>query len=251
VGQRLNPALLCETCGYDIGGLPLDAHCPECGQPVRTSLPAARTGSPWQRRASLYSLIATDVACIRRTGEVYSALRIDVSSGVGLAAANLLISGALVVLPWSGVLIGDPIRHAGSTAGRHWVRAAAWVVPLEIVAVASVLLLLTLLEWVGIQLAARTRGWRLTPAAAWQVCAHATVGWIVTGLSSWIGLIAWLNLASLEVGSRGVAGGPLRWAVPVGWAFFGLLVFELLVWVGVRRCRYANPPGAAPTFDSE
>jgi hypothetical protein len=206
-------------------------------------MPEARVGSAWQRRPSLFSLISTDAAAIRRSGEQFATVRVDVWSGVGLAAANLLVSGALVVLPWSGVLIADPIRHAGAIAGRHWLRATAWVLPLEIVTVSCVLLALTMLEWGGIQLGARTRGWRLTPAAAWQVCAHSTVGWIVTGLSSWVGLIAWLNLASLNVGSSALRE-ILRWGVPVAWATFGLLVFELLVWTGVRKCRYANPPGA-------
>jgi hypothetical protein len=237
-----NAALLCESCGYDIGGLPDDGNCPECGRPIASSSPASRTGSPWQQRPSPLSLVITNYQAIRETSDLYSRVRIDVRSGIGLAATNLLIAGAMVVLPWSGVLIGDPIRHANARGAGPRIVSVVWALPLQVLAIAVVLLLLTLVEWGGIQLAARTRGWRVTPAAAWQVCAHATVGWIITGLTSWVGLMVSLNVAA---NVSGPLGQILSWCIPVAWAFFGLIVFELLVWVGVRRCRFANPPSAA------
>ncbi len=39
----------CDACGYLIIGLPPDTNCPECGAPVRDSLPGGRRGPlPWQ-----------------------------------------------------------------------------------------------------------------------------------------------------------------------------------------------------------
>ncbi len=47
VGEAVGPAfspreLLCDECGYRIVGLPLETRCPECGLPVRDSLPGGR-----------------------------------------------------------------------------------------------------------------------------------------------------------------------------------------------------------------
>jgi hypothetical protein len=236
-------ALLCETCGYEIAGLPEEVNCSECGRPVADSLPSRRAGSPWQRRPSPGAWAATNVLALRRAATLYDGVRIDVASGIGLAAANLLLAALLIVLPWSGVLMGDPLRaRAPGTAS--FAVAAVWGVASRTALVASLLFLLTMIEWGGIQLGARWRGWRLTPAAAWQVCAHATAGWIVAALTTWVGLIAYLNLASLGAVSGPIAGTALRWGVPGAWALLGMMVFELLVWTGMSRCRFANPPGA-------
>lgn len=235
--------LLCESCGYEIGGLPDVSRCPECARPLTDSYPAHRTGSPWQQRRSTLSLIATNYRAIRGTRNLFDSVRIDIASGIGLFACNALLAGLLIVLPWSGVLIGDPVRHAAATAGRHWIRATLWVLPLQVLIVAAVLLALTLIEWFGIRAIARSRGWRLTPTAAWQVCAHASVGWVVTGLTMWVGMIASLNLAFFGLGS-GRAGERLLWSAPIAGALLGLLVFELIVWTGLHRLRFANPPSS-------
>ena len=92
---------------------------------------------------------------------------------------------------------------------------------------------------------AGTRGWRLTPAAAWQVVAHATVGWIVMGFTSWLGLLFLPVLLPLSESVGGTLGSAISGAGPLAGALLGLLVFELLVWHGVRECRFANPPAPA------
>ena len=56
----MNTALLCESCGYEIGGLRKSGACPECGRPIARSVPDARRGSPWQRRSSLFTLAETN-----------------------------------------------------------------------------------------------------------------------------------------------------------------------------------------------
>lgn len=236
----MTPALLCESCGYEIAGLPGESRCPECGRPVASSLPDQRPGSPWQQQPSPRSLLATNYRAIRDARSLYDMVRVD--SGVGLAGCNLLLAAIFLVAPWAGVLIGDPVRRAAP--GRHGIPAALWSIPTQIALVALFLLVLTLIEWTGIQLLARTRSWRLTPEAAWQVCAHATVGWVITAVTSWLGLIAWLNLSSLGLMPGGPVGQAAQWAVPLAGALFGLLIFELLVWTGARRCKYANPPSA-------
>jgi len=42
---------VCDACGYNLTGTPMDSRCPECGLAVIESLgPAARAGTDWDRR---------------------------------------------------------------------------------------------------------------------------------------------------------------------------------------------------------
>ena len=44
----------CEACGYNLTGIPLEGRCPECGDPIASSLGAgARPGPPWQHRRTI------------------------------------------------------------------------------------------------------------------------------------------------------------------------------------------------------
>lgn len=240
-------AILCETCGYALRGLPRTAACPECGRPAVDSLPERRVGSPWQRRPGLRSLLVTHWVTLRRPRPTMGLIRVDGRGAWSLLTANTLVAGALVVFPLAGVLVGDPIRSARLDPQRSPWLTTLWAAPLEVVGVAAVLAALTGLEWIGITAVARRRGWRLSPAAAWQVCAHASVGWIVAALLLWAGLLAWFNVSLL-----GLASGPQRRlpflypeALPALGFLAGLVVFESLVYVGMRRCRFANRPDGA------
>jgi predicted RNA-binding Zn-ribbon protein involved in translation (DUF1610 family) len=237
----MNTALLCESCGYEIAGLPRSGACPECGRPIARSLPEARRGSAWQRRSSLSSLAETNWAVLRRPGELFAALRPEVGTGIGLLAVNTIAASMMLVAPWSGVLIGDPLRSARLRDDAAV--TALWVIPLQVLGVSALLVGLTVLEWIGIQIVARRRRWRLLPAAAWQVCAHASVGWVVMGVLMWLVLAIWLNIYTLIPGVKmGGSGGVLLAAVPLAGLIAGLLVFEWLVWMGARTCRFANAP---------
>lgn len=234
-------ALLCESCGYPIDRLPEEGNCPECGRPIARSLPSARRGSPWQQDPAVSSLIVTAFEAIRHPGPLFEGIRIEWRGGLGLLASNLLLAAVLIVAPWSGTLVGDPMRTARQ---RHLSPlTGAWVIPLQVAAVALVLAALTGIEWVGIQFFARRRGQRLLPEAAWQVCAHASVGWVMAAAFSLLGLIIGLNLVSKYMAASDWALA----AAPAGGGLLGLLVFEILVYTGVGRCRYANrarPPAA-------
>jgi hypothetical protein len=236
--------LLCETCGYNVEGLPASSACPECSRPIARSLPEARCGSPWQRRRGLWSLVTTDYQLIRRPDRIFEQLRLDWPSGAWLLAIHAVAAATVLAAPWNGVLVGDPVRTARTEGLGQKALAAATSIPIQVGAVAAVLILLTLVEWAGIQFFAQRRGWRLTPLAAWQVCAHASVGWVVMAITSWLGLIAWLNISYFGLSGlfsgRGGSSDALLLFVPAAGAFLGLLVFEILVYTGVRRCRFAN-----------
>lgn len=244
-------APLCESCGYALSGLPESAACPECGRLVSSSLPAARPGTPWQRRSNPATWFRTMWCVLRHPKRTFQELRIARGTTL-LLVINLVIAGLAIADPWVGALAGDPARGAwrlrqGSDAVRHLVTLAV-----EGAIVAVVLFALTYVEYAGIRFFARTRGWRLTNAAAWQICAHASVGWILSGVLAIVSLAAMFTLVNLfglaptgEIdlnpsipGKTGVYG-LVGVAAPAAGYFAGLLVFEILVHAGVRQCKYA------------
>jgi hypothetical protein len=232
--------LLCESCGYPVDDLPRSGQCPECGRSVASSLPEARTGSPWQQRPSLRTFISTNVAALRRPGPLFESLLIEFRRGTGLLVLNLLIAAVGFVAPWYGTLIGDPTRRA-RLAHRHEYLTAAWVIPLQILIVAVLLTFLTLIEWAGVQYYARRRKQRLYAAAAWQVCAHASIGWVLSAGFTFLAFLLWSGISDMVSGT-GQFGRWLLVGVPGLGAFAGFMAFESLVYLGVRRCRFANRP---------
>lgn len=179
---------------------------------------------------------------------------------------NVLLAAFLLVDPWTGVLVGDPARIARNTNRLSESVTYAWVLAAQVGIAALILLALTWIEALGMRLVGARRGWRITPDIASQVCAHASVGWIFAGLLPLLCLAA--GTAALRLFPEGGArvmnsrldiGGFAPWlgkrvslgdlfafAGLVGGFLGGLLIFEMLVYVGVRRCRFANAPNEDP-----
>ena len=96
------------------------------------------------------------------------------------------------------------------------------------------------------------RGWRLLPDAARQICAHASVGWVACGVLPFLVLFAFeFTLRVFGVAPGGtIDGGPVIGAIDVrslaiggsvlAGYILGMLIFETLVFVGVRRCKFSN-----------
>lgn len=245
----------CESCGYSLEGIEDHAgSCPECGSAITSSLPAARTGSAWQIRAGPATWWATHKGTIRHPWRRFRTMRIEPKSWKTLLWSTLPVAGFFLVAPWTGTLVGDPARAARGSGPFIQTLAYLIVIPLQAMIAALVLFALTWIEWRGIRFFAKSRGWRLTRDAAWQVCSHASVGWVIGAL------IPIFTMAVLWAAPGGrpslldrllARGGGLSYstlttndavllALVLGAYGAGLLVFELLVYVGVRQCRWAN-----------
>jgi hypothetical protein len=224
--------LLCETCGYVLEGLSHDGNCPECGTPIKESLPhLARPGSPWQQKPSFRSLIDTCREMLYRPGPLLERVRIDTRSSRSLERWIVLATAAsTAVSPW---LFHLTWMFFNPTRGRRTLLAeAGWATLFAVLGTLVVAILLTILtgiERMGIRAFGRVHKRRITGAISTTVCAHACLGWATASVLFWTPVIALIILDQ----------DWLVFLVPIG-LFLGLLHFEILVWMGVRRCRYAN-----------
>lgn len=243
---------MCEECGYVLEGLPEGSACSECGRPVAASAAVSRAGSAWQQRPGLRSWLATNLAALRRPTSLFAAIRVEPRSGNALLVINSVLAAVVIVAPWTGTLIGDPIRSARGGGPLAELLTFGWVFPGQIAAVAVVLLFLSWVEYVGIRFVAARRGWRLTRDGAWQVCCHASVGWIVLGFAPLLAMAVVYTIGTLmhvplgrsvsvpTVPSlRTSIGTVMGIALPLLGVFCGLFLYEWLVHLGVRKCRYS------------
>jgi hypothetical protein len=207
--------LLCESCGYPLDGIDQSGSCPECGMPIAESLPDRRPGSPWQQRPGVKPLLATQLGMLLHPRAAWSTIRPVAHRALSLFGANLAIAvilGTLALIP------------AGAAKPRY----------IFIYAVGFFLLLLSLtaVEYSGIRILGKRHGFRTTPGVALAVCAHASVGWIISGAAIALGAIA----ARCLTPSRLVGGG----VILIGGFLCGMIIFSVLCGIGYRALRYAN-----------
>lgn len=216
-------ALLCERCGYALAGLEHDGACPECGTPIAESLPSNRVGSAWQRKPGIRSLVATNLLVLRQPRAVWS----EVAVGVGSVRLLTLSNLALVALTPS-VVVG--LLHPRDLADSSTLVLSG--------AIYVSLLLASLIEQTGIRFFGRNHHWRVSKDVARTVVAHATPGWHLgsTALAAVLVSDAAVNL------NRPGLWFPLGVDLAMLSALLGLLAFETLVYIGMRRMRFANPP---------
>ncbi len=180
-------------------------------------------------------------------------MRVERQHSSQLRWINLVLAAAVMVGPWTGTFVGDPARAARGVGGWREPLAMIFTPLAEVLLVALLLFGLTWIEERGIRFFAARRGWRLTAPAAAQLCSHASVGWLLCGGLSLIFLATLFSVARLfgiapsgSLDLRPYVDVTLHWSdvVPLaglgGSYFLGMLAFELLVFAGVRECRYST-----------
>jgi predicted RNA-binding Zn-ribbon protein involved in translation (DUF1610 family) len=248
--------LLCESCGYVLESLATSGACPECGRPIATSLPEVRSGTAWQRGRSPGAWASTAWGVLMAPRRVFGVMDAGKPGAPTLISVNLLLAGLfMAIMPTARLLAGrDPVvawaPKSGVLAGdaRHWM---TFLISLSIVLVTFVgLWTLTWIEIAGVRFFHTRRGWRITRRLAWNVCAHATVGWVVSGALIALGwglidLDIMLTSSARPVTVRSRVGDWMALPPVLGF-FVGMMIFEYRVYQGVRACRFANSKRSGP-----
>lgn len=214
--------LLCERCGYVLDGSPRDGPCPECGKPVRDSLPEFRPDTPWQQKPGVKAWLATAILLLDSPRRLFVQLRVGTDARSDLQAAMLIVVNCLLaVVPLALLLlVGVPNRLA-----------------IDAAILCGCLVILTLIEAVGLSFIASRRNWRVPRRLARSICAHASLGWCIT-----VPVMGFLALAETGIGvliPKTLAMLPYWW--PLGFGLLaGMLYFQTLAYLGVRACKYAN-----------
>ncbi len=235
--------LLCERCGYVIERIGEGGVCPECALEVVKSMPGYRPGSAFQRNPGLLTWLRTSWHVIRHPLQTYDTVRADPDDRM-LLWSHAIVAGLLLGAAW-------PIIQYELISSEHPALDFMIVGP---VAVLLVRLLIAVEQW-GTRFFARRKGWRVTRPIARAICAHAAIGWVISGL---LALGGWLLGSVLETTLRTSALGPFRPMVilsphwmPVAGILAGMLIFETLSAVGMRRMRFVNEDRRESTASPE
>ena len=219
---------LCERCGYHLKGLLRSDVCPECGTPVVESLPEKRIGTRWQQRPGIRSWWRTMGDLESRSQRTWQRLAVAKGHNGVLIVVNCLVAGCAPFIVFVALSVG-----LGSLLAA--VYNTAILLPIGL-GVSAVYLALTIIEGVGIGLISRRRGWRIHQGMRAPILGLASYAWILCTI-----LILIAVLIVLLIGS---GKDPWPQVVVGAGALSGLLQFEILVYIGMRKMRFANAPGS-------
>lgn len=228
-------SLLCESCGYALGGLDTGGTCPECGRSIEQSLPDRRPGSPWQQRQGVVGWLRTFGTLIHHPRTSWDRFSIEPVSAARLLFLNWAVSASAATT----LLIGGPVYPSPY---------AGYVIAFFVVTLFG-FAALTSVEFTGIRFFGSRRGFRITRATGLVIVAHASYGWLVSGFGATIaGHIArrvpalWDGVPSRGLGIDDIAIFAAIVSAPV---ILGMIIFSLLAGAGFHAMRYANSPRPA------
>jgi hypothetical protein len=238
---------LCEKCGYVLSGLRLDGHCPECGTPIAQSHPDRRVGSPWQQRGAAPATIR---AVLTHPAKIFDLATAEVPQSrtfkhLCLFGAGLFTSFAILLIYFGFQATHSPAFAVGDRVVAVIVIADAAMLGVPIALIFGIL---TAIERRGIRAFGRLNSRRIDAGVAETIVAHASAAWFTVPV---LMVLMWLaGLLTRTLAER------FSWALweltltapywtPVLGAFAGMLWFEIVVWIGVQRMRFANSPSVA------
>lgn len=228
--------LLCESCGYVLDGLHAESVCPECGRSVASSLPSARVGSRWQIGPGVGGWLGTFADLIRAPKSLFE--RILAEPAWGLLGVNLGLSALVFGL---GVLVQALLSRRDLPDLEYLPGIAIGSVGTGLLA-SAVFAGLTTIEVVGVGFWSKRLGRRLPTRVTWSICAHASYAWLLAAALSGLGwaMSPFLHYQISNLNFTWITPVTALGLLVVSGAFAGMLVFETLVYMGVRRCRFIN-----------
>jgi hypothetical protein len=221
---------------------------------VAGSLPEARVGSAWQQGPGVRAWITTTWTSIRTPRASARRIEMEPHRARSLRRVNTAIAAGLITglpgLSYGVQLVRSEAPYAFRNLTWPWteasVRTASFLILLAgwwILAVLGFSFLTSVETW-GLRFFGRMHNSRITPTVARAITAHATAGWVLSSTlvsSGFVfGLAMYEHAMHNRVGDlRGVYMlGPIWLPTFIGLA--GLLTFEMIVYTGVRQCRFAN-----------
>lgn len=226
---------LCEHCGYPLRALAREADCPECGQPIAESDPIHRPGSGIPGRPLKAEYLYT-VLMLTRKPKVFFR-RMSLGGSNAKPRLVLLVNAVLATTIWLAMGVATATLDTGiDNFVFYWMGGML---------IFNFVLVLTYIEVLGVTLFSRRRGWRVPMRLAERVACYASMGWVP---GAFIAAGAW------QIGPRAVSrlwqnlGGNPDLASEAGFAVatvltvLALILFESLVWLGVRQVKYGNRP---------
>ncbi len=219
---------LCENCGYPLRGCRVDQRCPECGRSIGESDPTHRCGLPWQARIGLLPWLETLQMIVFRPRDSFRLLRVDRPDRNQNRSDRLFM---ITIAAGIGLLWTVTWRLAG--LGLVW----QWGL-----LVAGMVIMMTYVEVIGVAYFSKKRGWRVPLALAERVGCYCVVGWVPA-------VVIFEAVYLLD------QTGTLARYWPAGWGPWDLrtrlfvlalvwggsiMSFEYLVWLGIRKVKYAN-----------
>ena len=243
VPDDLDIRFRCEECGYDLRGLPLTECCPECGRPVRDSMPGSHPGTPWQRDPRPGTLVRTVLMVMCRPRQTWERLQLG-DDGHGLRTWSILLSGLLLSLcvgiPW---LIIDRSGDGWSQPLVSALRMLLVLGPVAVIGMLGIWIELAVVETLlgfGATMSSSSRrseialGCRVHAAAIWPgvlllIAVTATVSSLTTLVGVEERFAAGLLMLALTLG------------VPVGIVWHGVWLLAAM-----RAMRHRNHPATSP-----
>jgi len=238
-------ALLCERCGYVLDDIDPSGICPECAVPIAASQPRLRNGSPWQQHRSFVKLIRTWFFVFFAPKRCWNQCRIEKTSALSLMGWGLIVSVLPVTLIYLTIVVYSTFQYAD---------VETFFYAMMFIGIADSAFIVIALVYAAIAVArmkfwARHRGLRVDSQRAWTVIGHASIGLSLIPLSIFLAIASVLTSIVIEdaMSQYGIdfmmipfIVGIIAYLLVLASIPTGLIVFEVLCSMGMRRVRYRN-----------